>query len=179
MGSQPSIPAEGPQHAPPPLWTRSAACPYFSLTTSLISISCLSCNSALEPPRACRSAANCHNCRRFNRFITSAAFRVEEAQQFLQCLRVGRIPEESALAAHLDEVFVPEFVEMVRKRGSGYTKFITDVADDHSGWMRRQQEAHNAQPRPGPDGGEHIREPGYLLIRRFPASRCHRCLLFQ
>src|SRR5580700_2630264 len=38
MGSQPSIAADAPQHELPPLWTRSAACAYFSFTTSLTSI---------------------------------------------------------------------------------------------------------------------------------------------
>src|SRR5580704_16865780 len=37
MGSQqPSSAADAPQHELPPVWTRNAACPYFSLTTSLM-----------------------------------------------------------------------------------------------------------------------------------------------
>src|SRR5208283_1693537 len=37
MGSQqPSTAADAPQQELPPVWTRNAACPYFSRTTSLI-----------------------------------------------------------------------------------------------------------------------------------------------
>ena len=37
---------------------------------------------------------------RFDRLVARAALRVEKAQQFLQRVRVGRVPEERALAAH-------------------------------------------------------------------------------
>src|ERR1700685_4619464 len=42
IGSQHSSSADAPpqQELPTPDWTRSAACPYFSLTTALISIVC-------------------------------------------------------------------------------------------------------------------------------------------
>ena len=84
----PSVPADGPQQAPPPLWTRNAACPYFSLTASLISISSPffeSSSSSQHPGGSCapfvmrRSPAQRHNRFRFNGFVAGAAFGVEEA----------------------------------------------------------------------------------------------------
>ena len=58
---------------------------------------------------------------------------------------------------------------MVRKRGCGYAEFITDIADDHARRVRRKQHPHDAQPRLGPDRGEHIRKPGNVLFSCFLA----------
>src|ERR1700733_4984350 len=102
---QPSSAAPAPQQELPPVETRNAACPYFSFTTSLSSIMVL-----FE-----FSLAQAHNRPRFHCFVASAAFGVQETQQFLKRFRIRRIPEIRAFAAHLDQIFVFQFVEVVRE----------------------------------------------------------------
>jgi hypothetical protein len=60
---------------------------------------------------------------RFDCFVASAAFGVEEAEEFLKSLRV-RGPEECTVAADGDEFFVFEFFEVVRERGGVSRTFL-------------------------------------------------------
>ena len=53
---------------------------------------------------------------------------------------------------------------MVGKRGWRDTEFAADFADDHAFGMRRKQQPHDAQPRLGTHGGEHIGEAGDLCF---------------
>jgi hypothetical protein len=71
---------------PFPSITWRAASPYFSLTISFTSIG-FSLLADLDDGLG------------LNRFVSGAAFGIKEAQQFLQRLGIGRIPEESALPA--------------------------------------------------------------------------------
>src|SRR5580698_6032306 len=116
MGSQqPSSAAPAPQQELPPVETRNAACPYFSFTTSLSSMVVL--RSSAIPQHGHSSAAQAHNRPRFHCLVAGAAFGIQETQQFLKRFRIRRIPQIRALSAHLNEVFVFQFVEVVREGG--------------------------------------------------------------
>jgi hypothetical protein len=43
---------------------------------------------------------------RFNRFVSSAAFGIEELQKLLERFRVGRVPQKGTFAAHVHQLFV-------------------------------------------------------------------------
>src|SRR5438552_2994242 len=100
MGSQPKpLAAVAPQQALPPLFTRKAASPYFSLTTFLMSTMSVLMVCPLLP-------AKLDDVLRFHRLVSSAAFRVEELQQLLKCCRVGRVAQKSAFAAYVHKFFM-------------------------------------------------------------------------
>ena len=83
---------------------------------------------------------------RFHGLIASAAFGVEELQQFLQSFSISGVTQESALASNVHQVFSSQFVEMVRKSGIRDFKFVLDIAttspsgcaDKSSCMMRRR-----------------------------------------
>src|SRR5260370_33264989 len=99
MGSaQPSAAAEAPQQDLPPVVTLRAACPYFSFTTSLISGVLMFVSSFATD-----------NLLRLDGFISGAALGVQKAQQLLERVEVGRIPQERAFPADGHALFILEF----------------------------------------------------------------------
>jgi len=55
----------------------------------------------------------------------------------------------------------------MRERGSRNTQLAADIADHHALRMRRQQHAHDTQPRPGPHRSEHVGKAGDFVLCRF------------
>src|SRR5712692_4054408 len=103
MGST-SVPqqADAPQHPfPPPAATRLAASPYFSRTISLTLF--------MNPP----SGAT-HDPLGLNCLVARAALGVQKSKQFFEPARIGGIPQVGPFAADAHELFVLEFLQMVR-----------------------------------------------------------------
>jgi hypothetical protein len=71
--------------------------------------------------------------------------------------------QECALPLHLDEAFSLEFVEVVRQSGIRDVQFFLNLADDETLGVGGQEQLHDPKPGFGPDCGEHIRVPRYLL----------------
>src|ERR1700677_178403 len=95
-----------PQHELPcPDATRRAACAYFSFTTSFTLVVLI-----LAPLLTAQDLLG------FDGLVARATFRIKEAQQILQSVRVGRVPQERALAAHADQVLVLKFFQMMGER---------------------------------------------------------------
>src|SRR6202011_2105504 len=81
------------QEFPAPEVTRRAAFPYFSLTISLtFSVLIFKFLSLL---------ADGENLPRLDGLISGATFRVQKSKKSLEGVRVGRIPEEGSLPAHM------------------------------------------------------------------------------
>src|ERR1700733_5812026 len=97
--------------------TRNAASPYFSFTTSLMSVVLI-----LAPLLAADDGL------RLNSLVTRTALCVEKAQQILEGIRIGRVPKERPFAAHAHQVFVLQFVEMMRQRARGNVQFAPNFA---------------------------------------------------
>src|SRR5271157_5334645 len=153
MGSQQlSSAVDAPQHELPLLCTRSAACPYFSFTTSLISVLMMNLLFAQH-----------NDLFRFDCLVAGAALGIKETEQFLQRLSIGGVPQEGAVAADLHQAFILELVEMMGECRAGDLQFAADVAHHHSVGMRRQQQLHDAQPRLGPHGRKHVGIAGNLF----------------
>src|ERR1700746_1271121 len=139
MGSQQeSLAGVAPQQVLPPFFTRSAACPYFSFTTSLISgVLAVSGMAGLL-------FRNLNDVTRTHGLVARAALGVEEAQDLFERFGIGGVAKERALAGDADEAFVPQFVEMVGESGIGDIEFLLDFADHKALGMRLPQELHDA-----------------------------------
>src|ERR1700690_1094199 len=104
MGSQfRPLAAVAPQQPLPPSFMRRAAWPYFSRTTSFISL--LGMTLLLF--------ADLNDGSGVDRIVPGAALGVQKTQQFLQSLRVGDVAQERALALHPNQVLALQFVEVV------------------------------------------------------------------
>src|SRR5260370_32790079 len=150
--AQRSKAAKAPTQDLPPVETLRAACPYFSFTTSLMSgvlmfISLFATDNLL----------------RLDSLISGAALGVKKAQQFLERAGVGRIPQERAFPADGHQVFVLEFFQVVGQSGARNLKLAPNLANHHSFRMSREQEPHDAEPRLGAHGGEHVGEADNLF----------------
>src|ERR1700683_2462683 len=110
MGSQQASVAEAPpQHeCPAPARARNAAWLYFSLTTSL------TCSVLIFV-----LLTKGRDLLRLNGLVPGAAFRVQESQQFFECLTVGAVADESLLAFGRDELVDLQFLEVMRERRTG------------------------------------------------------------
>ena len=97
--------------------------------------------------------------------VARAAFGVEKAEEIFEGVRVGAIPQVGSLAANDDEVFVFQFVEVMREGGIWDVDLGLDIADDHALGLSGHEELHDAEARFGAHGGEHIREAGNLSGR--------------
>src|ERR1700745_2964135 len=158
MGSQQeSLAGVPPQQVLPPFFTRSAACPYFSFTTSLISGVLTVSGMAGLLFRNLNDVARTHG------LVARAAIGIEEAQDLFERFGIGGVAKERTLAGDADEVFVPQFIEMVGESGIGDVEFLLDFADHEAFGMRLQQELHDAQAGFGAHGREHIRVTGDLV----------------
>jgi len=82
---------------------------------------------------------------RLDGFRASAAFRKQERQQLLQRSGVGGVPEETALAAHIDHAFVLQLLQVMRKIRSADSQFRLDLSGDHAFRMRGEQKLRDAE----------------------------------
>jgi len=85
-----------------------------------------------------------------------AALFVKEVQDFAQRIGVRGIPEKSALATHVDQPNLLQFLQMVGERGSGDTELFLDFSGDHSRGVGRKEQAENLQARLSAEGGEAV-----------------------
>ena len=69
------------------------------------------------------------NLLRLEHVVPRTAFGVQKTQELLQGFGIRRIPEEGPFAAHSHEIFVLQFVEMMRERRIRYVEFRADIAD--------------------------------------------------
>src|SRR5689334_25410127 len=106
MGSpQLEPPGDAPQQElPAPVTTRSAACPYFSFTTSWMF--CVLIRVLLF--------ADLNDLLRFDSLAAAATLRVQEAEQLLQAFRIGHIAQEGAFPPYGDQFFVFQLIQMMR-----------------------------------------------------------------
>jgi hypothetical protein len=68
-------------------------------------------------------------------FVSSAALRIQELEQFLKCFGVRGVVKESAFPANTHEVFRPKFVEMVREGGIWNVQLLLNLSDYKAVWM--------------------------------------------
>src|ERR1035438_9304716 len=109
IGSQPWMLDAGlvPQQAESsPIEARVAAAPYFPFTTSLM----------LSEPILSPSLCNRDDVFWSDDSISGTALRIKEAEQFLQRIRIGAIPEVGSIPTYCDQILILELVEMMRKR---------------------------------------------------------------
>jgi len=153
MGSQPLLAAEAEsQHALPPFVARSAACPYFSLITCLMSgLPTLPLSTYLNYGF------------RFDSLVSAAALRVKEPQKLPQCFSVSCVVQERALPPNLNKTFVLKLVEVVGKSRVWDVEFFLNFPDDKAVWMGRKQELHDSESGFGAHGREHVSVLGHLL----------------
>src|SRR5216684_3155862 len=154
IGSQES-PSAGaaPQQLLPPLLTRKAACPYFSFTTSLMLISAI---SRLASGMVALLFTELDEVLRLKRLVAGAALGIKKLQNFAQRFSVGGVVQKRALALDLNELFILELVEMVRKRGAGDLELVLNFADHQPLRMRGKQQLHDPQARFGAHGRKHV-----------------------
>jgi hypothetical protein len=88
--------------------------------------------------------------------IARAALGVEETEKSFEGFGVGAIPEVGAVAAHSDQVFVFQLVEVMRERGVGDVDLGLDIADDHAFGLSGHKELHDAEARFRAHSREHI-----------------------
>ena len=100
---------------------------------------------------------------RSNGFISSTAFGVKKSQNLLQGFGISRVAEEGTLAAHQNEIFVAQLVEVVGQSGTGDVEFRLYFANDHAVGVRGEQELHDSQPGFRSHRGKHIGEFGDLF----------------
>ena len=110
---------------------------------------------------------------RLQGFIAGAAFGIEKLQEFLESFRVGGVAEKGALAFDEDEVFVLQFVEVVRERGVGDVQIFLNVTYDEPLGMGGEQELHDAKAGLGAHGGKHVGELGDVFGGRLSGCRRH------
>src|SRR5712671_3649874 len=96
MGSHPVL-AVVPQQELPPDFTRSAAWPYFSLTTSFISLVSIPASTRLI---GFLLPANSDDLFGLHCLVASTALGVEELQQLLQAIGIGCVAQECPLTLH-------------------------------------------------------------------------------
>src|SRR5260370_39095138 len=102
--------AAAPQQLLPPVLcvTRKAACPYFSLTISLI----------LASGMMVLLFAELNQVLRLERLITGAALGIKKLHHFAQGVRVGGVTPKPAHAFDLHQIFILELFHMVAKRSA-------------------------------------------------------------
>src|SRR5260370_18637877 len=159
MGSVSAQQGAAPQHElPAPERTRLAASPYFSRTTSLIFSVDMGCllgrvsrfeyqrrsafirgeNLLLLPLLETRNSKPetvllaAHHPLPLHSFVARAALVVEKSQQLFQHRRVGGLTQKPARALHLDQVFVLQFLQMMREDRIGNLQLFADLADHHA-----------------------------------------------
>ena len=94
--------------------------------------------------------------------VSFATVCVEVIEKFLEGGRVGAIPQESALASDLDQVFVFKFVEMVGEVGVGNAKLRLQLACDEPLRVRLKEELDNAEAGFCTESGEPVGEDSGL-----------------
>ena len=141
-------PAVAPQQELPPVFTRRAAWPYFSFTTSLMSVVSVALmnDSYLQIWMMSCGFTACCACSIRRRGIAA----VPAARRCWRCSAGTCFP--AALRPDLRS----QLVEMVRKRRIGDIQFFLNLADHQALGMRGEQQLHDAQPRLGSHGGEHV-----------------------
>ena len=88
--------------------------------------------------------------------VASAAFGVEELQEFLQGGGVGGVTKKRALAPDLDQALILQLVQMVGERGIGDFEFTLNFGDDQAFGMGREQQLHDSEAWLGSHGGKHV-----------------------
>ena len=82
---------------------------------------------------------------------------IKKAKELLEAVAVHRVPEEGTVATHVDQFFVLQLVEVMRKRGGGDFEPLADRTDHHPLAVSGEEQTQDPQPRLGTQGGEHIR----------------------
>jgi hypothetical protein len=95
--------------------------------------------------------------------IACAAFGVQELQNFLESFGVGGVAQEGAFTVNAHEIFIFQFVEVMRKSGIGNVQFRLQFADDQAAGVGGQEQLHDAEAWLGAHGGEHVSEFGDLV----------------
>jgi len=91
-----------------------------------------------------------------NRAAARAAFFIEKIHDFAEGVGVRGIPEVGALAAHIDETHLFQFLKVVRKGGSGDAELFLDFTGNHAVGMSGKEEAKYLEARLRAEGGEAV-----------------------
>jgi hypothetical protein len=98
-----------------------------------------------------------------DRLIASAALREQESDDVLKGIGVGGVPQERAFASHGDEAFVLQLVEVMREGRCWNAKFGTDLTDNQSFRVSREQKTDYPQTSFGPERREHVGVAGNFI----------------
>jgi len=85
-----------------------------------------------------------------------AALLVEKVHDFPQGIGIGRIPQKSALAAHVDKADLFQLFQVVRKGGCRDGKFFLDLACNHTFGMGGKKQSQNLQTGLSAEGGKAV-----------------------
>src|SRR5580692_6330282 len=151
MGSLQPFAGVAPQQELPPLLTRKAACPYFSLTTSLMFTPL-----AVFELIPTLLAADFNDLFRLHRFIASAALGIEELEHFLECIRICRVAQESAFPVNMDKVLRFQLIEMMRESGVWNLQLLLNRADRQAFRVGGQEQLYYPQSWLCSHVGEHV-----------------------
>src|SRR5262249_27554081 len=132
---------------------RRASSLYFSLTTC----------SIFDPLMALLLAAHSDNFVALHCLAARATRRVKESKDCLQGRGIRRVPQKCALALSPHEALILQFFEMMGERRIRNFKFVLDFVHDEAFRMSREEKLHDAQPRFGSEGREHVGILCYLV----------------
>src|SRR4029077_11816929 len=99
---------------------------------------------------------NLHKIFRRDRAVPRAALFVKESQHLAQCVCVRRIPKKRSRPSHIHQPHLPQFLQVMRQRRRGNPQLFLNLPRHHPGRVRREQQAHNLQPRFRPNGGKAV-----------------------
>lgn len=93
---------------------------------------------------------------RFDGLVAGTTLGIQESEEFLQRVGIGRVAQEGALPADSDETFVFEFVEVMGQRGRRDAHFRLNLANDHTFGVRGQKNTQNPQAGLCSESCEHV-----------------------
>jgi len=110
---------DAPQQELPPEWMRSAACPYFSFTVSLMFVSLI----------AFPLFTNLGHFFALYRPVSRATFGVQKAQQLSKRVSIRGVSQKRALTPHIHQTLGFELFQVVGQSGIGNVQFFLNFAD--------------------------------------------------
>lgn len=81
--------------------------------------------------------------------VAQAALGIKKTKEILEAVAVHPVKQEGAVATHVDQFFVLQHVEVMRKRGGGDFELLADRTDHHPLGLSGEEQAQDPQPRLG------------------------------
>jgi len=86
-----------------------------------------------------------------------AALLIQKSKHFSKRIGICRIPKKGAFAPYIDQAYLLQFFQVVRKRGCWNLQFFLNFPRDHCRGMSGKQQAQNCQPGLGAQCGKTVR----------------------